>query len=164
MGPKTGTCILALLPNSPNEVAAAAVGSLSEVSHRHHTHKRSLFPFYVVPESNSGYEKLKLAFGLGEFDVIAINARRSWWRALPKDGSGIQESDVTEEAIERWVDSIRLGEGAKQKLPEGLVPEEPVVEEADEEPVAAEETVVVEPVEEVKIEVEEVKEDVHDEL
>jgi protein disulfide-isomerase A6 len=164
LGPKTGTCILALLPNSPDEVAAKAVGSLSEVSHRHHTHQRSLFPFYVLPEANAGYEKIEDALGLKGFEVIAINAKRGWWRALPKDGAAIAEIDVSEEAIERWVDSIRLGEGAKQKLPEDLVPEEPVVEtpeepvkEATEEPAAAEQTIVVEPVEEVK-------EDVHDEL
>lgn len=167
LGPKTGTCILALLPNSPNEVAAAAVWSISEVAHRHHTHKRSLFPFYVLPEKNVGYEKIGEALGLKEFEVIAINAKRGWWRALPKEGTAIQDVDVSEEAIERWVDSIRLGEGAKQKLPEGLVTEEPVVEtpdveEAEEEPAAAEETIVVDPVEEIKVE--EVKEDVHDEL
>ena len=182
VGPKTGTCILAFLPNSPNEVAAAAVVSLAEVAHRHHTHKRALFPMFVLPESYSGYEKLKSTFGIGDFDVIAINGRRSWWRALPKEGSDIRQSDITEEAIERWIDSIRLGEGAKQKMPHGLVQEESVVEveeeivsatetvivepveEVSQESVVAEETIVTEPVEEVRIEVEEVKEDVHDEL
>ena len=55
------------------------------------------------------------------------------------------------------VGSIVLGlVRAKQKLPDGLVPEEPE-EEVVEEPVAAEETVIVEPVEEEKT-------DVHDEL
>ena len=163
MGPKTGTCILALLPDSPNEVAAAAIASLSEVAHRHHTHQRNLFPFYVLPQINVGFGKIKGELGLSDFEVIAINTKRGWWRALPKEDSAIQESDVSEEAIEQWVDSIRLGEGVKQKLPKSFVPEEPAVKEV-EEPVAAEETIVVEPVEGVKIDVEEVKEDVHDEL
>ncbi|KAG0652099.1 disulfide-isomerase [Hyphodiscus hymeniophilus] len=166
MGPRTGTCILALLPDSPNEVAAAAVGSLSEVAHRHHTHKRSQFPFYILPQKNVGFEKFKSELGLpiGEIEVIAINAKRGWWRALPKDGTSVQETDVSEEAIERWVDSIRLGEGAKQKLPEGFVPEEPVVEEVEAEPIVTEEGTIVEPVEEGKIEIEETVENVHDEL
>jgi protein disulfide-isomerase A6 len=172
LGPKTGTCILALLPSSPDEVAAKAVGALSEVAHKHHLHKRAQFPFYVLPQNEGGYRAIQNALGLEGFDVIAINAKRGWWRAVPKGIEGIGEEHVSEEAIERWVDSIRLGEGAKMKLPDGLVPPEelveepvvedpvtePVVEEAKEEPVAAEETMIVEPV------VEEVKEDKHDEL
>ena len=45
---------------------------------------------------------------------------------------------MNEEKLENWVDSIRLGEGGKQKLPEGLIPEEPAEEEV-EEPAAEEE-------------------------
>ena len=164
MGPKTGTCILAMLPESMGEVAAKAVGALSEVAHRHHLHQRMLFPFYVLPEATEGYAAIKEKLGLDGFEVIAVNSKRGWWRALPKSGPVIRDADVSEEAIEIWVDSIRLGEGAKQKLPEGLVPEVPVVEEeVVKEPVTAEETVIVEPVEEVKAEEPEVK-DVHDEL
>lgn len=158
MGSRTGTCILALLPSSPDEISAKAMSSLSEVAHRHHIHQRKLFPFYILPEDNTGYAAIKEKLGLSDLEVIAVNARRGWWRALPRKDAGIQEADVTEEAIENWVDSIRLGEGTKQKLPDGLVPEEPVDEVVVEEPVAAEETVIVEPVEE------EEKTDVHDEL
>lgn len=160
LGPKTGTCILALVPNSPDAIVAEAVSSLSKVSRRHHSHQHSLFPFYVLLQTNVGYKTIGDALGLKEFDVIAINAKRGWWRSLPKDGATILEADVSEEAIDRWVDSIRLGEGAKLKLPVGLVPEDPV-QEATEEPAAAEETIVVEPAEEIKVEV---VEDVHDEL
>jgi len=56
--------------------------------------------------------------------MIAINARRGWWRRLPVEGSVIVEGDVGEHAVERWVDQIRLGEGVKSDLPEGLVTEE----------------------------------------
>ena len=169
LGPKTGTCILALLPSSPDEVAAKAIGSLSEVAHKHHLHKRAQFPFYVLPENNGGYKAIQTRLGKEGFDVIAINTKRGWWRALPRGTNEIGEEHVSEEAIERWVDSIRLGEGAKMKLPDGLVPEElepivedpvaePVVDEASDEPTEAEETVIIEPI------VEEVKEDKHDEL
>ncbi|KAN0093447.1 thioredoxin domain containing protein [Hyaloscypha variabilis] len=140
---KTGTCILVLLPNSPDEVGAAAVGSFSEVAHRHKLHQRKLFPFYVLPEKNGGYAQLKGALGLGnDLEIIAVNGRRGWWKKLPSDGT-IAAKDVTEEAIENWVDAIRLGEGAKEKLPEGLIPEDEPVEE--EKP--AEESIVVEEVE-----------------
>jgi protein disulfide-isomerase A6 len=143
LGAKTGTCILVLLPNSPDEVGAAAVGSFSEVAHRHKLHQRKLFPFYVLPEKNGGYAQLKGALGLGnDLEIIAVNGRRGWWKKLPSDGT-IAAKDVTEEAIENWVDAIRLGEGAKEKLPEGLIPEDEPVEE--EKP--AEESIVVEEVE-----------------
>ena len=159
LGPKTGTCILALLPGSPNEIAAKAVGALSEVAHREKKHAP---PFYVLPESNSGYGAIMGKLGLEGFDVIAINAKRGWWRALPKGMKGITEEHVSEKAIGSWIDDIRAGDGAKLKLPEGLVLEEPAVEEVKEEPVAEEPVADEKPV--VEIKVEEVKEDVHDEL
>lgn len=163
LGSKTGTCILVLLPNSPDEVAAAAVGSFSEVAHRYKLHQRKLFPFYVLPQKNGGYAQLKGALGLGnDLEIIAVNGRRGWWKKLPSDGA-IAASDVTEEAIENWVDAIRLGEGAKEKLPKGLIPEdEPIVEE--EQP--AEEPIVVEEVkvEETKAEEPTAAPEPHDEL
>jgi len=145
LGSRTGTCILALIPAFPDEVAATAVGSLSEIAHRHKQHQRKLFPFYVLPEKNAGYKQVKDALALTDMAIIAINGRRGWWRTIPITGDRISDTDVTEESIENWVDSIRLGEGAKQKLPEGLIPTEPeetVTEEAPE----TTETVVVEEV------------------
>ena len=156
LGPKTSTCILALMADSQDgaEVAAHALGSLSQIAHHHKLAGRHLFPFYALPASLEGYSKLKDALKLQGTDVIAINARRGWWRKLPIKGDALAEADVSEQAIESWVDSIRLGEGAKETLPEGLVPEEPAVEapKAEEEaPVVAEEKPII-------------VEDVHDEL
>ncbi|KAK2625425.1 hypothetical protein QTJ16_004737 [Diplocarpon rosae] len=157
LGPRTGTCVLAIMPAAPDTVAGVAVSSLSEVAHRYKQHARKLFPFYVLSPANPEYEKVKDALKLGsELEIIAINARRGWWKKLPT-GETVLESDVTEEAIENWVEAIRLGEGAQLKLPQGLIPEEaekPVVEEAQAE---AQEPVVE------KIRVEEVVEQ-HDEL
>jgi protein disulfide-isomerase A6 len=148
LGAKTGTCILVLLPNSPDEVGAAAVGSFSEVAHRHRLHNRKLFPFYVLPEKNGGFTQLKGALSLGDgLQIIAVNGRRGWWKKLPTDGT-ILAKDVTEEAIENWVDAIRLGEGTKEKMPEGLIPEE-VEEPVVEDQIPVEEPIVVE---EVKVE------------
>jgi protein disulfide-isomerase A6 len=141
LGAKTGTCILVLLPASPDDVAAIAVGSFSEVSHRHKLHHRKLFPFYVLPENNAGYAQLKGALGLGDgMQIIAVNGRRGWWKKLPADDT-ISAKDVSEEAIENWVDAIRLGEGSKEKLPEGLIPEEPEVPSEE-----TQEPLIVEPV------------------
>jgi protein disulfide-isomerase A6 len=137
------------------EVAAHALGSLSQVAHHHKLAGRNLFPFYVLPKSVEGYSKLKDALKLQHTDIIAINARRGWWRKLPVKSGLLAEGDVSEQAIEAWVDSIRLGEGTKERLPEGLVPEEPVVEE----PAAEEEAAPV-----VEEEKPIILEDVHDEL
>jgi protein disulfide-isomerase A6 len=49
-------------------------------------------------------------------EVIALNARRGWWRRF-----GATDEDFGVVAVESWVDGIRLGEGAKEKLPEGIV-------------------------------------------
>jgi protein disulfide-isomerase A6 len=153
LGPRTGTCILALLPEKPEFVAYTAVGSLSEVAYRHKLHRRTLFPFYAVPSGNPGYQKITHALGLkaDTFEIVAVNARRGWWRHLPS-GDTIEDEDVSEEAIENWVETIRLGDGVKQKLPAGLVPEEPeepVKEEAVQEEAVPEEPVPEEPVEEL---------------
>jgi protein disulfide-isomerase A6 len=145
LGPRTGTCILELISNQPDTVAGTALSSLSEITHRSKLHGRRLFPFYAVPETNPAYEKIVSKLGLKEIDVIAINGRRGWWRPLPRESETITPEDVSEEKLETWVDSIRLGEGGKQKLPEGLVPEEPE-EEVAEEPVVEEEVKVEGPV------------------
>lgn len=124
LGSKSGTCVFALLSSTPDAAAAKAVGSLSEISHRHRGAKRVLFPFYALPESNPSHETIKTALGLKGTEIIAINGKRGWWRKLPSKGDAYTEDEVTETAIENWVDGIRLGEGAKMKVPEGLIDEE----------------------------------------
>jgi protein disulfide-isomerase A6 len=182
LGPKTGTCVLALLPNNPDSVAGVAIGSLSEIAHRAKLLRHNLFPFYALPEVNPAYAKIKKVLGLeSEFEIIAINGKRGWYKSLPRSTSTITAESVSEEVLENWVEGIKLGEGAKIKLPAGLIPEEPeeefvfdgvvieeeVVEEIKEkleeekeadEKIAAEEPIVIEPV------VEKTEEKEHDEL
>lgn len=168
LGPKTGTCIIALLADSREgaEVAARALGSLSEIAHRHKLHKRNIFPFYVLPQSVGGHEQVRKVLGLGETSIIALNSRRGWWRQLPIKGESLANVDVTENAIESWVDSIRLGEGVKEKIPQGLIPDDVLPDEfVVEEPAAEEPVVQADPekpiiVEEIKVE----EQDIHDEL
>ncbi|KAF7853076.1 hypothetical protein EAF04_010815 [Stromatinia cepivora] len=149
LGPKTGTCILALLPDTSSEITDSASTSLAEVSHKHHLHQRKLFPFYILHAENPGFSQIKEALGLkSDVEVIALNGRRNWYRALPSRGDSLVAEDLTIEAIENWVDGIRLGEGEKKKIPEGLIPEEveeTIVEEAapEPEPKAADEPMIV---------------------
>ncbi|PYH65544.1 putative disulfide isomerase [Aspergillus vadensis CBS 113365] len=147
--PKSGTCVLALLPE-PSEPdadlpapAKDALLSLAEISHKHAVRKSKLFPFYSVPAINSGAKTLRAGLGLPEdnsVEIVALNGRRGWWRRY----DSVEGAEYGQERVEAWIDAIRLGEGEKQKLPEGVVVEE-VVEEKVEEKV---EEVVEEPVEE----------------
>ncbi|KAL9015392.1 MAG: hypothetical protein Q9180_008876, partial [Flavoplaca navasiana] len=67
---------------------------------------------------------LKEALKLSDKDIelVAVNGRRGWWRRFEGEGYGIH-------SVESWVDAIRLGEGAKEKLPEGVVVEDDEKEE-----------------------------------
>jgi protein disulfide-isomerase A6 len=151
--PKSGTCILALLPATESAdadlpiPAKEALTSLSEIAHKLAQHR---LPFYSVPAINSGSKTLRNQLGLleeTETEIVALNGRRGWWRRYEpaeKDDFGVAK-------IEAWVDSIRLGEGTKNKLPEGVVVEEENVVEVEKEEMQ----------EEMQ---EEEKKDIHDEL
>ncbi|ESZ92742.1 hypothetical protein SBOR_6854 [Sclerotinia borealis F-4128] len=151
LGPKTGTCILAFLPDTSSEITNSASNSLAEISHKHHLHQRKLFPFYILHAENPGFSKIKEALGLkGDVEIIALNGRRNWYRTLPSKGESVLAEDLTIEAIENWVDSIRLGEGEKKKIPASLIPdedevEEPIVDAAatEPEPKASEEPMII---------------------
>ncbi|KAL8692017.1 MAG: hypothetical protein Q9218_002871 [Villophora microphyllina] len=133
LGPKTTTCILALLPPGTDdeglalpENADTALASLAEIAEKHAKRDGKLFPFFSVPSKNEGQVVLREKLGLlGPMEMVAVNARRGWYRRFDAaKGYGTH-------AVEDWVDAIRLGEGSKEKLPEGLVVE-PKVEEHDE--------------------------------
>ncbi|KAL8835954.1 MAG: hypothetical protein Q9170_003111 [Blastenia crenularia] len=131
LGPKTTTCILALLPGATEEEqsslpddAAKALGSLAEIAEKHAERGSKLFPFFSVPARNEGQGALRDALKLDkEVELIAVNARRGWYRRY--DGvDGYRKN-----AVESWVDAIRLGEGAKASLPEVLIVDEKEAEE-----------------------------------
>ncbi|KAE8376730.1 hypothetical protein BDV26DRAFT_265084 [Aspergillus bertholletiae] len=125
--PKSGTCILALLPESTEadadipSSAKEAVTSLSEIVQKHAVRQAHLFPFYSVPATNSRTATLRAGLGLSEdsksVEIIALNGRRGWWRKYDPSENG----DYSLARVESWVDAIRLGEGSKSKLPEGVV-------------------------------------------
>ena len=131
LGPKTPTCILALLPPSAGEdtqlpeSATEALASLSSISEKHKVRGSHLFPFFAIPADNEGGEALKTILKLGDgIQLIAVNGRRGWYRTYDSaKAHGLVE-------VEGWVDDLRLGEGKKDKLPEGLVADD-VFEELD---------------------------------
>ncbi|KAL9602162.1 MAG: hypothetical protein Q9219_002026 [cf. Caloplaca sp. 3 TL-2023] len=132
LGPKTTTCILALLPSTPDEEqsslpddANTALASLAEIAEKHAERGSKLFPFFSIPAKNEGQGVLRDALKLDkDIELVAVNARRGWYRRYEAlDGYG-------KNAVESWVDAIRLGEGTKASLPDTLIVEEEKAEEA----------------------------------
>ena len=130
LGEKSSTCVLALLPKVEGddtvlpEHATTALASLAELAHKHKERACKLFPILSVPSRNAGSATLRDALKLGgetDFEMIAVNARRSWFRRFEGDEFGSQ-------AVETWVDNIRFGEGPKGVLPESLIVAEAVEE------------------------------------
>lgn len=116
---KAHTCVLAFVPKEDqSETAKKALAGLAELSHKHAQSKRHLFPMYEVHfEDEHSVEALKaLELSPSEVHVVAINARRGWWKLL-------EGGDYGHESIENWIDQIRMSEGVKRKLPEGFVVE-----------------------------------------
>ncbi|KAI9170749.1 putative protein disulfide-isomerase [Paramyrothecium foliicola] len=132
--PKAQTCVLALVTQWGSEDTAEAIGSLSKLSTKYIQGHRHLFPFFAVPNYVEGIPELRESLEIGtEVQIIALNARRSWWRQY--------EGDFSLESVEAWLDAMRMGEGAKKKLPKGVAHEIPepsdlAGEDAPTEPVA----------------------------
>lgn len=123
LGPKTTTCILALLPQASSDEegsvlpddANAALASLAEIAEKHNERGSKLFPFYSVPSRNTGSAVVRDALKLDkDIELVAVNSRRGWFRRFEGERYGVHE-------VETWVDAIRLGEGQKGKLPDGLI-------------------------------------------
>ena len=124
LSPKSRTCVLALVPAGQDEEAgtraAVALASLAEIAHRHALGQRHLFPIFAVdPAGNDAAAAVVRALGLkaDDIELMAINARRNWWRRFAGANTGV-------EAVESWIDAIRMGEGAKNKIPDGLIADE----------------------------------------
>ncbi|KAK7757049.1 hypothetical protein SLS62_001065 [Diatrype stigma] len=138
---KSKSCVLAFVPSAHGETAEKALTSLSEIAHKYAQGKHHLFPFYEVhTDSDEPASLLKSLDLAGEVVVVALNGKKGWWRQY--------EGDFSRESIESWIDVIRLNEGVKKKLPEGVIGEAAVEEKP------AEETIEVKVEEEVKIDIE----------
>ncbi|TFB05110.1 Putative protein disulfide-isomerase [Trichoderma ghanense] len=138
--PKSQTCILALVPASESEMRNKILSAVSQL-HTKYVHGKRHFPFFSVDSDVEGSAALKEALGLsGKIELVALNARRGWWRRY-------EDGDFSVHSVEAWIDAVRMGEGEKKKLPEGVVVEKaepteeakteteaPAAEEATEKP------------------------------
>ncbi|KAL7929625.1 hypothetical protein V8C35DRAFT_314815 [Trichoderma chlorosporum] len=122
---KSQTCVLAFVPASTSETRNKILSSVSQL-HTKYVHGKRHFPFFSVDSNVEGAAALKEALGLsGKIELIALNARRGWWRRY-------EDNEFSVHSVESWIDSVRMGEGEKQKLPQGIVVEAPeTTEEAE---------------------------------
>jgi protein disulfide-isomerase A6 len=110
-------CALVLLPSS-GDGDADTTKAIRQVYEKH-SRRKAAFPFYVVEQANSFSATLKDAVGLKDtsgIQLIAVNAKRGWYRTFPG-------KSYTVDTVEDWIDTIRMNEGKKESLPEGLVTE-----------------------------------------
>lgn len=120
--PKSHTCILALVPSESSSDSDSMPGdklvaSLSQLNTKYIQGNRHMFPFFALPSEIEGSSQLREQLKLSSpVELIAINARRGWWRR--------HEGDHSLVSVEDWIDKIRMGEGQKMKLPAELVVEE----------------------------------------
>lgn len=107
-----GTCILAIFKDPSAESSQTVISSLASI-HKKHV---NLFPFVGVPNSNPVARLLLSSLSLGSDDVylLATHGKRSWYKKYSGSAFGV-------EAVEQWVDAIRMGEGKKEKLPENVL-------------------------------------------
>ncbi|CVL04835.1 probable protein disulfide isomerase-related protein A [Fusarium proliferatum] len=113
LAPKSHTCVLVF---TPGEAGEKAVDSLSHLNTKYVHGGRKTFPIIAVPSDSEAASTLPKALGFKkEVNLIAINTRRNWWRQY--------EGDFSLASVENWIDAIRMGEGAKKKIPEGVVVE-----------------------------------------
>lgn len=127
LAPKSGNCVLALLPEfgesgaEPLSSTKEALQSLAELAHKHKQRQSKLFPLYSIPASNPAAKEVRAKLGLPEdaqsVEIIALNARRGWWRQY--DSS--EGADYGSLRVEAWIDAIRMGEGSRNKLPESII-------------------------------------------
>jgi protein disulfide-isomerase A6 len=126
LGAQSSTCVLVLLPpgESAHGLAHKALATLAGSAHRHARANAHFLPFYAAAHDNAAAAALRDALALdGDVEVVAINGRRGWWRRYVGEGSeaGGGGSEFGTASVEAWIDSIRMGDGVKSRLPEGVV-------------------------------------------
>lgn len=142
LAPRSGTCVLALLPpatesrDDMSQSISGALVSLAEIADKHAKRQAKIFPFFAVPGDNEVAKTIRGDLGLKsdpELEIIAVNMKRGWWRRY-----GGETFDLI--GVEGFIDAIKLGEGAKEKLPDsffGEVAEEMKVGDEPETPAEA---------------------------
>ena len=163
---KAGTCILLILPEEPeaSPQTLQAISSLSEIHQKHEQANRNLFPFFQIPATNPEVATLHSKVDLSpDLELIALNGKRGWYRLYPG-------SSYTRAEVEDWIDGIRMGEGAKLKIKDGLLveagdlPPEPVKTDPKTDPQAMKEKLKEQVPEGVDFEFEEIDDDAYERI
>jgi protein disulfide-isomerase A6 len=119
LSPKSGNCILVLLPREQEtsaQQATSALTAFAQITEKYNKRKASVIPMYAVPADNQAATKIRNDLDLGSDEkvaIIATNMKRGWWRHYQSDSHEILD-------LESFIDAIKLGEGAKSKLPAGF--------------------------------------------
>ncbi|PNS20381.1 hypothetical protein CAC42_5831 [Sphaceloma murrayae] len=112
---KAGTCVLFFAPMDEAATAAAAESAVALEAltniHEKLSARGKIFPFYNVPGAKEIRTALSLGDGLG---LVAVNGKKAWVKRF----EGREWDQVV---IETWIDALRMGEGQKEKLAEGLL-------------------------------------------
>ncbi|KEF63806.1 uncharacterized protein A1O9_01784 [Exophiala aquamarina CBS 119918] len=146
--PKSGNCILVLLPAEDNpesvsEAATLVLSGFAEIIEKHNKRQANVFPMYAVPADVESATRMREDLDLsatGNLEVIALNMKRGWWRHYPSKSFEILELEI-------FVDAIKLGEGSKHRLPPnfgGSTDGEPVAEVEAESPSVEDESFLFE--------------------
>ncbi len=121
--PSSGISVLLLAPeprdgdNGLSEPAVQALDALVAVARKHAQRNAKLWPFYVVTNEESTASQIAVHLDLEQASqptIVAIHGKKGWWKTYA--GSSFTTDDV-----EAWIDSVRMGEGAKKKLPPALL-------------------------------------------
>lgn len=113
---KAPTCVLAFVPSGDSEAGKKVLSSLAELVSKYSHTRRHLFPIFQVHTDNAASSSLYQTLALGgDVEIVAVNGKRGWWRHY--------EGDFSAAGVEGFIDAVRLNEGAKNKLPDGVVGE-----------------------------------------
>ncbi|KAI5459093.1 PDI protein A prpA [Mariannaea sp. PMI_226] len=108
------TCLLAFHPSEESATGEKAINTLNNLNTKYTHGGHRLFPFYSIASDSEASSTLPKALELdGEVNLIAVNGRRGWWRQY--------QGDFGLHSVESWIDSIRMGEGSKKKLPKDVL-------------------------------------------
>ncbi|KAK8203662.1 hypothetical protein IWZ01DRAFT_91090 [Phyllosticta capitalensis] len=161
---KSHNCILTFVPAKTGEEltgdAKTALDSLTDVLKKHKKGGHRTFPSFQVPADNKASAKLRKDLGLKDdkVEIVVTNAKKGWWKHYTKD-------EFSAKSVEDWIDSVRMGEGKKEKLPKDVVVEAIKIEEDAGKPKVVRKSSTAEVVVEEEPKKEKAKEDPdHDEL
>lgn len=126
---KTKHCVLILLPAQSENTEKISIDLINglkafqEITEKHQKRDANL-PTYIVRPELPFVALLRASLGLksaDHFEVIAVNGKRGWWTPYP-------DRNFNSVAVEAWLDTIRMNEVVKHKLPRPLLVSPDVIE------------------------------------